>query len=148
MTATVDRPAHSIALVAARVVAGLLGTVQLAGAIFFLLIAPEQAVWVGPWLDVPVVTIMLVGFLCKLAVALLPGLAADRRIKLGLVAVAIGVAVTLVKVPVYDEPEGLAFLAADGLLLLLLLVARRTRQPHARNAQADLGRLEGRSYHE
>ena len=108
-------------------VAGLLGAVQLAGAIFFLFIAPEQAVWVGPWLDFPIVTIMLAGFLCKFAVALLPGLTVDRRITLGLVAVLIGVAVTLVKVPVYDEPEGLAFLAADGLLLLLLLLARRTR---------------------
>lgn len=44
---------------------------------------------------------------------------------MGLVAVAIGVAVTLVKIPVYDEPEGLVFIAFDGLLLLLLLVARR-----------------------
>jgi hypothetical protein len=33
--------------------------------------------------------------------------------------------VNLVQVPVYDEPEGLLFLAFDGLLLLLLLVARR-----------------------
>lgn len=127
MTATVDRPTRSIALIAARVVAGLLGAIQLAGAIFFMFIAPEQAVWVGPWLDVPIVTIMLAGFLCKLAVALLPGLRVDRRITLGLIAVAIGVAVTLVKIPVYDEPEGLVFLAGDGLLLLLLLVARRTR---------------------
>jgi hypothetical protein len=127
MTATVDAPTRNIALIAARVVAGLLGAIQLAGAIFFMLIAPEQAVWVGPWLDLPIVTIMLGGFLCKLAVALLPGLGVDRRITLGLVAVAIGVAVTLVKIPVYDEPEGLAFLAFDGLLLLLLLVARRTR---------------------
>lgn len=127
MTATVDRPTRSIALIAARVVAGLFGAVQLAGAIFFIFIAPEEAVWVGPWIDVPIVTIMLVGFLCKLALALLPGLEVDRRITLGLVAVAIGVAVTLVKIPVYDEPEGLAFLAVDGLLLLLLLLARRTR---------------------
>ena len=127
MTATVEAPTRNIALIAARVVAGLLGAIQLAGAIFFMFIAPEQAVWVGPWLDVPIVTIMLAGFLCKLAVALLPGLGVDRRITLGLFAVAIGVAVTLVKVPVYDEPEGLVFLAFDGLLLVLLLVARRTR---------------------
>lgn len=127
MTATVDAPTRHIALIAARVVAGLLGAIQLAGAVFFLFIAPEQAVWVGPWLDIPIVTIMLAGFLCKLAVALLPGLEVGRRITLGLVAVAIGVATTLVKIPVYDEPEGLVFLVSDGLLLLLLLLARRTR---------------------
>ena len=127
MTPTVEAPTRNVALIAARVVAGLLGAIQLAGAIFFIFIAPEQAVWVGPWLDIPIVTIMLAGFLCKLAVALLPGLSVDRRTTLGLVAVAIGLAVTLVKIPVYDEPEGVVFLAFDGLLLSLLLVARRTR---------------------
>ena len=111
----------------ACVIAGLLGAMQLAGAFFFLFISPEQAVRIGPWLDVPMVTIMLAGFLCKLAVALLPGPEAGRRITLGLVPVAIGIAVTLVKIAVYDEPEGLAFLALDGLLLLLLLLARRAR---------------------
>ena len=70
---------------------------------------------------------MLTGFACKLAVALWPGLGVDRRVTLGFVAVAIGVAVTLVKVPLYDEPEGTAFLAADGVLLALLLLARRAR---------------------
>lgn len=127
MAAVVDAPSRNNALVIARVVAGVLGTVQLAGAIMFLFIVPEEAVWVGPWLDVPIVTIMLVGFLCKLALALWPGLGLDRRIRLGFIAVALGVATTLVKVPVYDEPEGLGFLALDGLLLVLLLLARRSR---------------------
>ena len=127
MSPTVEARTRNVALIAARVVAGLLGVVQLAGATFFLLIAPEQAVWVGPWLDIPIVTIMMVGFLCKLAVALLPDLGVDRRTTLGLVAVAIGFAVTLVKIPVYDEPEGVVFLAFDALLLSLLLLARRAR---------------------
>lgn len=127
MAVVVDAPSRNKALVAARVVAGVLGTVQLAGAVMFMFIVPEEAVWVGPWLDVPIVTIMLVGFLCKLAVALLPGLTLDRRLRLGFTAVALGVATTLVKVPLYDEPEGVAFLAFDGLLLLLLLLARPTR---------------------
>lgn len=127
MTTTVVRPTRNTAMLGARVVAGITGAVQLAGAGFFLLVAPEEAVWLGPWLDIPIVSVMLVGFLCKLGVALLPGLAADRRIALGLAAVAIGVAVTVVKIPLYDEPEGVVFLAFDGLLLLLLLLARRSR---------------------
>ncbi|QIK74588.1 hypothetical protein [Nocardioides piscis] len=113
-------------LTAARVVAGLLGINGLAGATYFILIAPEEAVWIGPWVDVPVVALMLAGFVLKLAVAFAPGLPADRRIRLGFLAVALGVAVTLVKIPVYDEPEGVLFLAFDAVLLGVLLLAWRS----------------------
>lgn len=116
---------RNVALVAARVYAGLLAAVQLAGVFFFLFLAPEEAVWVGPWVDVPVTAFLVGGMLLKLAVAVGSGLAPHRRIALGFAAVAIGVAVTLVKIPVYDEPEGVLFLAFDGVLLGLLVLARR-----------------------
>ena len=120
---------RNVALVAARVFAGILGVMQLAGAVFFLFLAPEEAVWVGPWVDVPVVAVLLGGVLLKLTIAVGPGLDSRRRISLGLVAVAAGVAVTLVKIPVYDEPEGVLFLAFDATLLALLLLARRGAGP-------------------
>lgn len=123
---TTQAPARHRALTAARIWAGLLGLNGLAGATFFILIAPEEAVWVGPWVDVPVVALMLTGFLLKLGVALVPGVPALRRIRAGLVAVALGMGVTLVKIPVYDEPEGVLFLALDAVLLGLLLLARRS----------------------
>lgn len=116
---------RNAALVATRVFAGILGAMQLAGAAFFLFLAPEEAVWVGPWVDVPVVALLLAGVLLKLAVAVGPGLDPHRRVRLGLIAVVIGIAVTLVKIPVYDEPEGILFLALDTVLLALLLLARR-----------------------
>ena len=120
-----DTGSNSTTLLAARAVAGLLGLVQLAGATYFLLIARDEAVWLGPAADIPVVGIMLVGFALKLAVAFWPRVPAARRIALGLAAVAIGVVVTLIKIPLYDAPEGAVFLAADGVLLALLLLARR-----------------------
>lgn len=129
MTTSTTASPRNVPLVAARVTAGVLGGIQLAGATFFLLIAPEEAVWVGLWIDVPVVALMLAGILLKLAVAFLPRLDASRRIKMGFLAVALGVAVTLVKIPVYQEPEGVLFLAFDGVLLVLLLLARRAVQP-------------------
>lgn len=125
MTTTVTTSSRNIALAAARVAAGLLGAIQLAGATFFLLIAPDEAVWVGPWIDVPIVALMLSGIFLKLGLALLPGLTAARRITMGFLAVTIGVAVTLVKIPVYDEPEGVLFLLFDAVLLGFLTLAWR-----------------------
>lgn len=125
MTTTATTSSRNIALAAARVVAGLLGAIQLAGATFFLLIAPDEAVWVGPWIDVPIVALTLSGIFLKLGLALLPGLTAARRITMGLLAVTIGVAVTLVKMPVYDEPEGVLFLLFDAVLLGLLTLGWR-----------------------
>ncbi len=119
---------RNVALVSARIVAWLLGMIQLAGAAFFLLLAPEEAVWVGPWVDIPVVALMLTGMLLKVAVAVAPRLTPSRRINLGLLAVAIGLGTTLVKIPVYDEPEGVLFLAFDAVLLVLLLLARRAER--------------------
>ena len=113
------------ALTTARTVAGLLGLVQLTGAVYFIFVAPEESVWLGPWVDVPVVALLLAGVLLKLTVAVAPGLDHHRRIGLGLVAVTIGVAVTLLKIPLYDEPESAAFLVFDTVLVALLLLARR-----------------------
>ena len=129
---TTDVRTSNRALAAARVVAGVLGVNGLLGATYFILIAPEQAVWVGPWVDVPVVALMLTGFFLKLGVALAPGLPADRRIRLGFLAVALGMAVTLVKIPVYDEPEGMLFLAFDAVLLGVLLLAWRATRASTR----------------
>ena len=125
ITTTPTATRRNVALVATRVFAGLLGATQLAGAVFFLFLAPEEAIWRGPWVDVPVVGLLLVGALLKLTISVGPALDPHRRIGLGLVAVAIGVAVTLVKIPVYEEPEGVVVLAFDAVLLALLLLARR-----------------------
>lgn len=126
MTDVVTSPPRNVPLVSARVLAGSLGALQLAGATYFLLIASEEAVWVGPWLDVPVVALTLSSIFLKLGLALLPALPDARRIAWGVLAVAIGVAVTLIKVSVYDEPEGVLFLAFDAVLLALLVLAWRT----------------------
>ncbi len=130
-TSTITTPTttrRNVALVAARVVAGVLGINLLAGMVYFVLLAPEEAVWVGPWVDIPVVALMLTGMLLKVAVAVAPRPTPSRRITLGLLAVAIGLGTTLVKIPVYDEPEGVLFLAFDAVLLMLLLLARRAER--------------------
>lgn len=36
----------------------------------------------------------------------------------------------MVKIPLYDEPEGVTFLVLDAILLTLLLLARRVRCAH------------------
>lgn len=114
------------ALIAARVVAGLLGAMSLAGATYFLFIAPaDQVVWVGPVIDVTSVALVLSGAALKLTVALWPNLTARPRIHIGLTAVAIGIVGTIMKITFYNEPEGVSFLVFDGILLGLLLLARR-----------------------
>ena len=125
MTTTTTTSSRNVALTTSRFAAGLLGSMQLVGAVYFLLIFPEEAVWVGLWLDVPIVALLLSGALLKLGVALLPGLPATRRITMGFLAVGIGAAVTLFKIPVYNEPEGVLFLAFDAVLLALLTLAWR-----------------------
>jgi hypothetical protein len=116
---------RNVALVVARVCAGLIGAMQLGGAFYFIFLAREDAVWLGPWIDVPVVAALVAGVLLKLTVAVGPGLAPQQRIGLGLVAVAIGIAVTLFKIPMYNEPESVTILVFDAVLLGLLLLARR-----------------------
>lgn len=123
---TLAHSTRNVPLISARVLAGLLGTVQLAGASFFLLVAPEEAVWVGPWVDAPVVALTLASIVLKLGLAVLPRLPDTRRIVMGLLAVALGVGVALVKISLYDEPEGVLFLAFDAALLAVLLLAWRT----------------------
>jgi len=127
ITTTTSAPAtrRNVALVATRTFAGLIGTIQLAGVVYFVFLAREEAVWVGPWIDVPVVALLVGGVLLKLTIAVGPGLDAHHRIGLGLVAVAVGIGVTLVKIPVYDEPESVTVLVLDAVLLALLLLARR-----------------------
>lgn len=114
-------------LLAARIIAGIIGAVQLAGAFFFLVVARDQAIWIGPLVDVPVITLTLTAIALKLTLALAPRIPPTRRITVGLAAVAVGVVLTLVKIPVYDEPEGAVFLAVDAVLVVLLLLARRAR---------------------
>jgi hypothetical protein len=128
MTATTDitAPPRNLALGAARVLAGIVGALQVAGVGYFLFVAPEEAVWLGPLIDVPVVALLVTGILLKLVTALAPGLAQARRIGVGLAAVAVSAVTTLIKVPLYDEPEGLIHLVIDVLLLTLLLLAGRT----------------------
>lgn len=124
MTSTVIPTTRNLSLAAARVLAGLFGAVTLAGVVMFTLVVPEEAVWVGPWVDVPVVSAMIAAALLKVTVAVGPGMDADRRIRLGLLAACVGAAVTLIKIPVYDEPEGVLFLGAEVLLAALLMRAR------------------------
>lgn len=128
MTTTLSaaQSARNVPLAFARVFAGLLGTVQLAGAVYFLFIAREEAVWVGIWLDVPLVALTLFSIFLKLGLAVLPGLPATRRVALGFLAVIVGVAVALLKISLYDEPEGVLFMVFDAVLLTLLAFAWRT----------------------
>ena len=126
ITTTAAAPSRNVTLTAARVAAGLIGSLQLAGVSYFLLIVPDaEVVWLGPWIDFPILTLLLTGVALKLTTALAPGLRAALRIRVGLVAVAVGVVVTLLKMPLYGEPEGVTFLVLDGLLGWLLLRARR-----------------------
>ncbi|GAA5165617.1 hypothetical protein [Ornithinimicrobium tianjinense] len=112
-------------LLSARVLATAFGLFQLAGVFFFTVLAPEEAVWLGPLIDVPVVAVMVLGMLLKVACGVWPRLSDERRIRVGLAGAIIGIAITLLKIPLYDEPEGVIFLAVDAGLLVLLLLARR-----------------------
>ena len=124
---TTAAPSRNAALTVARVTAGLIGSLQLAGVSYFMLIVPDdEVVWLGPWIDYPILTLLLTGILLKLTTALAPALDAALRIRVGLVAATLGVVVTLFKMPLYGEPEGVTFLVLDGLLVWLLLRARRT----------------------
>ncbi len=126
LTTSTAVPSRNAALTAARVAAGVIGGLQLAGVSYFLLIVPDaDVVWLGPWIDYPILTLLLTGVVLKLTTALAPGLDAALRVRVGLVAVAVGVVVTLLKMPLYGEPEGVTFLVLDGLLGWLLLRARR-----------------------
>lgn len=131
--------ARNVPLTTARVVAGALGVVQLAGVGYFTLMSPEDAVFLGPALDIPIVGTMVLGMLLKLVCALWPRLSVSRRITVGLMAVAIGVVTTLMKIPLYDEPEGVTFLVAEGVLLALLLRARRVARRSTPHEPAQLG---------
>jgi hypothetical protein len=116
---------RNLALVSARVVGGLIAALQLAGGGFFLLLASDDAVWLGPWVDVPVLTALFAGALLMLAMAVAPKLTPHRRIRVGLVAVGLGVISSLIKSALYDGPESLTFLAVDAVVLALLLLAGR-----------------------
>ena len=126
---------RNVALVAARAVGGLGAALQLAGAAFFLLVASQDAVWLGPWVDVPVLAGLFTAVLLKLFMALAPGLSPGRRIRVGLLAVGLGVVPSAMKVALYDGPESLPFLAVDAVVLALLVLASRTDQVHRRLPQ-------------
>lgn len=124
---TTAAPTRNVALTVARVTAGIIGGLQLAGFSFFMLIVPDdEVVWLGPWIDYPILTLLLTGVALKLVTAFAPALGTDRRIRVGLLAAGLGVLVTLLKMPLYGEPEGVTFLVLDGLLVWLLLRARRS----------------------
>ena len=123
-TTTAARP-RNLSLIAARVVAGVIGALQLAGVSYFAFIAPEEATWLGWAIDIPVLAILFGGILLKLVTALVPGLSEQRRIKVGLTAVGLSTVASLLKIPLYGEPEGVTFLAVDAVLLTFLLLARR-----------------------
>ncbi len=125
MTATAALVTRNVPLLTARVLGALLGAVGLVASSYFMFIIPDEVVWKGPWLDVPIVALILSGAFLKLGLGVLPGLPDSRRIAMGFLAVGIGIAVTLVKVPVYDEPEGVGILVFDVVLLVLLTYARR-----------------------
>ena len=127
MTTTTTAPNRNAALTASRVAAGLIGGLQLAGMSYFMLIVPDdEVVWLGPWIDYPILALLLTVIVLRLTTALAPALDAALRIRVGLVAATLGVAVTLFTMPLYGEPEGVTFLVLDGLLVWLLLRARRT----------------------
>lgn len=120
-------PTRNGALTAARVTAAVIGALQLAGFSFFMLVVPDdEVVWLGPWIDYPILALLLTGILLKLTTAFAPALRPALRIRVGLVAVALGVLVSLLKMPLYGEPEGVTFLVLDCLLGWLLLRARRS----------------------
>ena len=123
---TVSTSTRNAALTAARVMAAVIGAMQLAGFCFFMLVVPDdEVVWLGPWIDYPILTLLLTGVALKLTTAFAPALTAARRIRVGLAAVGVGVVVTSLKMPLYGEPEGVTFLVLDLLLGWLLLRARR-----------------------
>ena len=122
-------PTRNVALTAARVAAALIGGLQLAGFSYFMLVVPDdEVVWLGPWIDYPILTLLLTGILLKLTTAFAPALGTGQRIRVGLLAVSVSVFVTLLKMPLYGEPEGVTFLVLDVLLAWLLLRARRSAQ--------------------
>ncbi len=121
-------PTRNAALTAARVTAAVIGGLQLAGFSFFMLVVPDdEVVWLGPWIDYPILTLLLTGVALKLTTAFAPALGPSLRIRIGLAAVGVSVLVTLLKMPLYGEPEGATFLVLDALLGWLLLRARRAR---------------------
>lgn len=72
-------------------------------------------------------TLLFGGMALKLVFGLAP-LSVDRRIQVGFLAVGVSVAATLLKIPLYDEPEGVTFLGTDAVLLALLVLAARARR--------------------
>lgn len=84
---TLTVPTRSVVLAAARIFAGLFGLSKAAGITYFTLIAPDEAIWLGPWIDIPAVGTLVTVTVLLLAVALAPRLTAGRRIGIGLLAV-------------------------------------------------------------
>jgi hypothetical protein len=117
------RPNHY--LTAARCVAGLAGALGLAGIAYLVQVAPEEAVWTSPWVDVPLVAWKAVVSAGFLMVALAPGIPAGSRVRIGTWLAAAEVLFSTVKIFGYDEPEGVTFVVVDLVILALLGLARR-----------------------
>ncbi len=123
---------RSPALVVARVVAGIAATMGLAGVSYFTVFARDQAQFISPWVDIPLITWKVSICIALLAVALAPRLHAATRIKIGLVAAVADLGFTAIKVVFYNEPEAVTFAVVDLIIIGLLLVARRGRTPDGR----------------
>lgn len=112
-------------LVAARVLAGIAATLALFGVTYFTMFAREEAQFLGPWVDVPLITWKVGVCIALLAVALAPGLRAATRIQVGIVAAVAELGFTAIKVAFYDEPEAVTFAVLDLVIIGLLVAARR-----------------------
>lgn len=112
-------------LVAARIVSGLAAALALFGVTYFTVFAREEAQFMGPWVDVPLITWKVAVCVALLTVALAPGLRAATRVQVGIVAAVAELGFTAIKVAFYDEPEAVTFAVLDLAIIGLLVAARR-----------------------
>jgi hypothetical protein len=126
VTATAVRTRRDVLLPATRALLGAVGAVKLAGTAYFVFFATAEQggdpQGVGDW--------SVAAWSAALALAFL--VAATRLRREGPVLPALGgvlvldLAFSVVKLTVYDEPEAVAFMAADLVVLgLLTAIARR-----------------------
>lgn len=125
MTVTAVPVRRNAALTIARVLAGVLGIMKVGGITYFAVIAPEESVWRGPWIDVPTLGGLFASTALLLVVAFATRLSHRTRITAGFVSAGLEVVVTIVKVSLYDEPESMSFLVFAAILAGILVWARR-----------------------
>ena len=128
-TAAPDRAASRLspALIAARVVLGLFGVLKLAGTVYFVFFASAEEggdpSGLVDWLVAGWSAVLAVSFLVA-SVRLGAGASRVVRVTMGLLLV--DIVFSVVKFFAYDEPEAIAFIAVDLLLLALLTLVRRS----------------------